>query len=189
MLSTSSIDLKPAYPIEVAIRTYPLEYQVPKFKKFWWMERQHQWSTLSASLTPWALMSTCWSLFERILKVFNRQGYTWYVNLKLDMVHDLEHLVSLFIAEFFYVEGKLTRPELGRTQQYSSETWMFMWGGFMGKALICCDPLEEELSTKFASMWWRKDIEYFWRICLSPLFQVDWCGSLRERISGWGLTN
>lgn len=48
-------------------------------------------------------------------------AYTWYVNLNPDLVHDLEHLISLFNTKFFCAEVKFTLAELGRMFHYPME--------------------------------------------------------------------
>lgn len=57
----------------------------------------------------------------RELKSLIDRAYTWYVKLKAALVHDWEHLGSLFSDKLFHVEAKFSFTELSRMRQYLEE--------------------------------------------------------------------
>lgn len=63
------------------------------------------------------------------------RAYTRYANLKPGLVHDFEHLVSLFNSKFFYVEAKFSLAELGLIYQHQGEELGAYVKRFNNKAL------------------------------------------------------
>lgn len=83
------------------------------------------------------------------------QVYTWYVNLKLSLVHDCEHLMSLFNTKFFC--AKFSILKLSRTRQHRGEDRdVYVWR-FHQIALDYCDPMVGEVLNDVCLLgWWRR---------------------------------
>lgn len=82
---------------------------------------------------------------EDLLKPITNRAYACYVNLKPSMVHDWEHLVSLFSTNFLHAEAKCTLVELDKSRQYLGEDLDVYVRRFHEKALDYYNLLEEEI--------------------------------------------
>lgn len=72
------------------------------------------------------------------------RAYVWYLNIKPGLIHDWDHLVTLFNVKFFCGEAKFTLAELGRTRQYTGEDLDVYVKRFCERALDCNDAVDKE---------------------------------------------
>lgn len=90
-------------------------------------------------------------------KSSTNRAYSWYPNLKPSSVHDFEHHVSMFIAQIFCTEPKLSLADLDRVFQCLGEDLDKYVKRIHNKALDCYFLVEERMLLEFVYTvyWWN----------------------------------
>lgn len=107
-------------------------------------------------------------------KSLSDQAYILYVNFKPGLVHDKEHLVSLFNTKFFCVEANFTLAELGRMYQYPREDLDAYVKKFYENALDFCDLVADDVLVDVCLHDMIEEyIVYLENLSFSSFFQVN----------------
>lgn len=112
-VSSTCLDLKPPYAVEVAIDPYSVRYVTPLFQKFDSRRentREHVVRFLNSIGSHAHYVDLC---MRELSKFLMDRAYIWYVNLKLGTIYDWEYLLSLFNTKFSCVEANITLAKLG----------------------------------------------------------------------------
>lgn len=89
-MTSTCLDLKPSYLVDLAAKPYTLRYRVPKLQKFDGSKcntREHTVHLLD-SMDPFAHNNDL--CLRKFSKSLTDKAYTWFVNLKQGPVNDWE---------------------------------------------------------------------------------------------------
>lgn len=109
--SPVSTELMPLYATEVTTIAYPTGYKTPKFQKFVGCKgdsKEHVWCLLD-SMGAFSYNSTL--CLRDSYKSLTSRAYTWYANLRLGLVHDFEHFVSLLMQSSSMLRSNSLSPD------------------------------------------------------------------------------
>ena len=143
-LLATSIDFRPPYPVEIAIKPYPRKYVSPVFRKYNGKignAKEH----IVQFIDDLGIHAHDPELrLREFSKSLTERAYTWYANLPSESIRTWDEMVSQFCAKFYMAEDRLSIVDLTSERQRNGEALTTYVQRFRERALDCEETVPEK---------------------------------------------